>query len=403
MMPGLRFAYLRTVVLVLAVLAQIYLFFRGRRAIRSSRLSEGLQSLAISFLGMAIVLLFGLNLYIMLYPIDWIDPSVAAQISIFYPPAIWGLGSIFSALLLFLSQLGSRLSRIFFAFSNKVPGPTKTASFGKSRRVFLKAGAGSLFAGPLLIAGYGAAYGATDYEVQSVTLPFGQPLLVVQLSDIHAGVFMNQREIRRYADRVQALKPDLFVITGDFISNSVSFLPGCLAEMARVKAPYGTFATLGNHEHWYGENGEIAAIFRHHGIQLLQNSHRLIRTPGGEFAVAGIDDLMNGHPDLERALQGLDSRTPTLLLSHHPEIFPQAAARGIALTLAGHYHGGQIKLKFPGGGISLAHLRTPYPEGLYRIEASRLYVNRGIGTTFTPIRLNALPEITLFNLTSESV
>jgi predicted MPP superfamily phosphohydrolase len=70
----------------------------------------------------------------------------------------------------------------------------------------------------------------------------------------------------------------------------------------------------------------------------------------------------------------------------------------VQLTLSGHYHGGQIKLRLAGEDLSLAHLRTPYPEGLYRIGSSRLYVSRGIGTTFTPVRLNAPPEVTVFHL-----
>ncbi|HVN22331.1 MAG TPA: hypothetical protein VMT71_00055, partial [Syntrophorhabdales bacterium] len=134
-------------------------------------------------------------------------------------------------------------------------------------------------------------------------------------------------------------------------------------------------------------------------ISLLVNAHQVIRGTEGLFAVAGIDDLRTGHPDLEAALQGLRPDIPTLLLSHRPEIFPQAAERRIPLTLAGHWHGGQIKLSLPGVALSLAHLRTRYVEGLFRIGESRLYVNRGIGTTFTPIRLNAPPEITVFQLT----
>ena len=140
-------------------------------------------------------------------------------------------------------------------------------------------------------------------------------------------------------------------------------------------------------------------MFRQHGIVLLTNTHMVIRKEQGPFAVAGIDDLLVGQPDLEGALRGLDVAVPTLLLSHRPEIFPQAAAHGIPLTLAGHWHGGQIELSLPGGAISIAHLRSPYPEGLYRINASRLYVSRGIGTTFTPVRLNAPPEVTVFHLT----
>ncbi len=230
-------------------------------------------------------------------------------------------------------------------------------------------------------------------------MPFGRSLRVVQLTDIHAGVYMTREEIRRYADQVIALQPDLFVLTGDFISNSMVFLPDCMEEMVRVRARYGTFATLGNHERWYGRLGELQKMFRRYRVPLLVNAHQVIKTEQGAFAVAGIDDLRTGHADLEAAVHGLDSAIPTLLLSHRPEIFPQAAARGIPLTLAGHWHGGQIKLSLFGVAISLAHLRTPYPEGLYRINASHLYVSRGIGTTFTPVRLNAPPEVTLFHLT----
>jgi hypothetical protein len=222
---------------------------------------------------------------------------------------------------------------------------------------------------------------------------------VVQLTDIHAGIFMNRRQIRYYVDQVIELQPDLFVLTGDYISNSLSFLPGCVEEMARVRARYGTFATLGNHEHWYGSLIELRTIFERYGIPLLNNEHRVIRTERGSFAVIGIDDLRTGDANLEVALNGLDPAVPGLLLSHRPEIFPRAASLGIPLTLSGHYHGGQIKLGMPGAGVSLAHLRTPYVEGLFRIGAAHLYVSRGIGTTFTPVRLNAPPEITLFNLT----
>ena len=105
------------------------------------------------------------------------------------------------------------------------------------------------------------------------------------------------------------------------------------------------------------------------------------------------------HPDLTGALRGLDAAIPTILLSHRPEIFPLAAAHGVPLTLSGHYHGGQIALALPGLKLSLAHLLSPYPEGLYRLKDSHLYVSRGIGTTFTPIRLNARPEVTLLRLT----
>lgn len=386
-------------ILTLAVLAQVYLFLRARHAIRSSRRSERFKTRTVAAVGAFILLLFVLNLLILYRPIPWVYPPAAAQAGIFYPLAVWALGSIFSALLLLAGQLAGQMARPFVRLCRRLAGRPASASFSGSRRLFLQAGTGGLFAVPLLLCGYGAAYAGRDGAVHNIDLPFGCPLRVVQLTDIHAGIYMNREQMRRYIDEIIALQPDLFVLTGDYISNSLSFLPGCLEEMARVRARYGTLAILGNHEHWYAGLGELQAIFLRFGVPLLQNEHRLIRTDHGAFAVAGIDDLRNGTADLDAALHGLDRTVPTILLSHRPEIFPKAALQDVSLTLSGHYHGGQIKLGRPGAGIGLAHLRTPYPEGLFRIGASRLYVSRGIGTTFTPVRLNAPPEVTLLHLT----
>ena len=399
MIPGLPFGAFRWTILSLAVLSQIYLFFRARRAILSSQRSERFKGRAVGAVGAFLILVFAANLFILYRPIPWVYPPAAAQAGLFYPPAVWGVGSIFSALLLLVVQLFGRLAQPILRLGRRLAGRPESMPFSDGRRLFLQAGAGGLFAVPLLLSGYGAAYAGRNGDVRETTLSFGCPLRVVQLTDIHAGIYMNRKQMRHYTDRAIALQPDLFVLTGDYISNSLSFLPGCLEEMARIRARYGTFAILGNHEHWYADLSELQAIFRRYGVPLLQNENRVIRTGHGFFAVAGIDDLRNGEPDLDAALDGLDPAVPTILLSHRPEIFPRAASCGISLTLSGHYHGGQIKLGRPGAGVSLAQLRTPYSEGLYRSGSSRLYVSRGIGTTFTPVRLNAPPEITLLDLT----
>ena len=388
----------RLTLLVPAVLVQLYLFFRARRAIRSSQRSERFKAWTTRLVGMAIGLLFVVNACIMFKPIPWLDPPAAAQVGLFYPAAIYSLGSIFCALLLLIVQVAGGLGRLVLRLFSGLTDRATPASVDPGRRRFLRAGVGGLAAAPFLLSGYGAAYAAKAYRVQKLNLPFGRRVRVVQLTDIHSGIYMSREEMRRYAEQANALQPDVFVLTGDFISNSMLFLPPCVEEMARVRARYGCFATLGNHEHWYGQPDEVQAVFGRHGIPLLQNSHRVIQTPEGPFAVAGIDDLRSGDPDLPAALRGIAPGIPTILLSHRPEIFPQAAAGGIALTLSGHYHGGQIKLSLPGGDLSIAHLRTPYPEGLYRINDSHLYVSRGIGTTFTPVRLNAPPEVTLLHL-----
>ncbi len=400
MVPSLTFGTLRFIVVSLAVFAQIYLFLRFRQAVVSSGRTPRVKSAAVLLAGSVIALLFAMNIFILVRPVPWVDPPAPVQALLFYLPAVWGFGSILSALLLAAVQVAGSLGR---AIAGRIrrPDPREGQLPADSgRRLFLQAGMGAVAAAPLFLSGYGAAWVGRSHEVCELALPFGVPLRVVQLTDHHAGVYMTRNDLRRYAEAVTALEPDLFVLTGDYVSNSISFLPGCLEEMSRVEARYGTFATLGNHEHWVASPDRLRSVFRQHGVPLLYNAHRVVRTARGSFAVAGIDDMRIGNDDLDAALKGLDPSTPTILLSHRPEIFPEAAAQGIALTLSGHYHGGQIQLSLPGGAkTSLAHLRTPYPEGLYRIGESRLYVSRGIGTTFTPVRLGARPEITVINLT----
>jgi predicted MPP superfamily phosphohydrolase len=399
MKPGVHFGQLSLIISVVAILAQFYLFLRIGQVIRASRRSTLCKSILIGAVGLTIASLFAMNAVILSRRVTWVDPPAVADVILFYFPAVWTFGSIFSALLLGLVQLLRGVGRVIVRCGHGLDRQKSALPVNLQRRRFLQAGVTGLAVAPLILSGYGAAYGSKAYEVRQLTLPFGRALRVAQLTDIHAGVYMTRAEIRRYADQVIALEPDLFVLTGDYISNSMKFLPDCVEEMARVRARYGTFATMGNHERWFGRQSDILAMFRQHRITFLLNAHRIIQTEQGPLAVAGIDDLHSGHPDLASALQGLDSTIPKILLSHRPEIFPLAASHGVPLTLSGHYHGGQIKFGLPGLNLSLVHLLTPYPEGLYRIKDSHLYVSRGIGTTFTPIRLNARPEVTLLRLT----
>ncbi len=399
MKHGVHFGQLRLMISVVAVLAQFYLFFRLRQVVRASRRSRLGKSLLIGAVGLSIAALFAMSAVTLSRPTIWVDPPEVVDVILFYLPAVWTFGSISSALLLGLVQLLRGLGKVAARCGRSLDLRKSALPVNLERRRFLQAGVSGLAVAPLILSGYGAAYGGKAYEVRKLTLPFGRALRVVQLTDIHAGVYMTRAEMRRYAEQVTALEPDLFVLTGDYISNSIEFLPECVEEMARVRARYGTFAAMGNHDRWFGRQSDILAIFRRHRITFLLNAHRVIQTEQGALAVAGIDDLQAGYPDLAGALQGLDATLPTILLSHRPEIFPLAAAHGVPLTLAGHYHGGQIKFGLPGLNLSLAHLLTPYPEGLFRIKDSHLYVSRGIGTTFTPIRLNARPEVTLLRLT----
>lgn len=235
-----------------------------------------------------------MNGYFLARPVAWVDMPIVARALFFYLPAVWGFGSILSAVLLCLTHLAGGLVRLVLRHSRHRVGQEAFLPADPDRRRFLQAGIAGLATAPFLLSGYGAAYSSKASVVRELTLPFGRALRVVQLSDIHAGVYMTPEEIRRYAEQVSALTPDLFVLTGDFISNSLEFLPGCVEELARVRTRYGTFATLGNHENWYGRVSGLRAVFRKYGIPLLVNAHQVIETEQGP--VAGIDDLRTGYP-----------------------------------------------------------------------------------------------------------
>ena len=399
MIFGMPFRVFFWLVFTVALLSQVYLFFRIRSAILASKIPGRRKTALTAFLGAGMFLLFAANAILLFRPVLWIDPPLAAEFVLFDLPAVWTLGGIFAAFLLLVFRLCGGFCRFAFrarpaADAHPLPDPVDGG-----RRRFFRTAAGGLASTPVFATAYGSFHGSKAYEVEELKLSFGCPLRVVQLTDIHAGLHMSREEMRRLAERVNALEPDLCVLTGDYISNSVVFLPGCVEEMARIKARYGVYASIGNHDRWFARAGEVESIFRTNRIPLLVNANQVIQTHRGPFAVAGIDDIISGSPDLDATVQGLAPSIPTILLSHRPEIFPGAAARGIRLTLSGHYHGGQVRLTLPGGSTSLADLRTPYAQGLFRKSDSCLYVSRGIGTTFIPVRLNAPPEITLLNLT----
>lgn len=400
----MRFILLRSIILAILVVSQLYLFVRGDRALQqfpwTSRYRMPLRLVLIGFLlSTSIIYLAFVSRWV---PLE--HPSPLILYAMIYPTAVWSFGSLFSSALLLLAGLGSRCVAWFRAtITESTEAPV--SSYDPSRRIFMQTSLGALATTPILISGYGAAYASNGWEVEEVHLPlssnqaFSPPLKVVQVSDIHSGLFMTPAQMHQCAEAIRRLEPDLFVLTGDFIANSAADLPPCIEEMARVESRYGSFAVLGNHDLWYGKPAQIIVAFEEAGISILHNAHRIVDTGRGPIAIAGIDDLRVGRPDLDGALDGLDPTTPAILLSHRPEIFPRAAARNIALTLSGHYHGGQIKLSALGLSVSLAHLLSPYPEGLYRLGRSHLYVNRGLGTTGTPVRVNVRPEITLFHLT----
>lgn len=217
---------------------------------------------------------------------------------------------------------------------------------------------------------------------------------IAHLSDIHYGLFLSSRSLSRILDLTQAQRPDLIAITGDFVTQSPAFVEPVCEMLARLRAPLGVWAVLGNHDFRSGAE-RLTRALRRQGIVVLRNQRRWIRHGAARFQIAGIDDSRQ-HPDVAAALghsEAVAGAPFRLLLAHNPVELESAARCGVDLVLSGHTHGGQVKLGFA------APLYERYlPAGLLTSGDTQMYVSRGLGKVIVPLRLGAPPELAFLNL-----
>lgn len=219
-------------------------------------------------------------------------------------------------------------------------------------------------------------------------------LRIAFVSDVHAGSCMHERDLVRLFAKVAAREPDLVCLGGDLINTREREILAFRGPLGLLNPPLGVFAVPGNHDHFFGADiGLWEAFLRDCGVQVLVNRGQRVERGGASLWLAGIDDLTEGLPDLEAALDGARGDEPLVLLSHHPDFFFEAAAVGIDVQLSGHTHGGQVRL---GGWSPIRHSRFDWHEGRFELEGAQLYVGRGVGVTFLPVRIGAPPEIPFF-------
>lgn len=213
---------------------------------------------------------------------------------------------------------------------------------------------------------------------------------VMLITDLHAGPFMNRAALREVFDRLQSLQPDLLLLGGDLTTSSVSEMERHRAEFRALRAPLGVFAVLGNHDHYTGDPAAMRAFMEECGVTVLHNRSVTLERDDRRITLCGIDDLHHGEPDLEGALQSTTEDVTTILLSHNPDIFFEAARRGVALVLSGHTHGGQIRI--PGLPVLVRMSRYRLDHGHFEADGSQLVVSRGLGVTGMPVRIACSPE-----------
>jgi uncharacterized protein len=228
-------------------------------------------------------------------------------------------------------------------------------------------------------------------------------LRIGHLSDFHSSAVFTRENIQECVRLMNAQSPDLIVLTGDFVDHSrgtSAYAEMSAQALASLHAPLGVYAVLGNHDYW-SDAKEITAQLEKVGIQVLVNQRRRLTLHGEEYWLLGSDSAWEGHPDLDKLLDGVPETSPTILLVHEPDFVDQAALRGIDLQLSGHSHGGQVRFPFI-GALFLPYLGYKYPMGLYRVAKTWLYTTRGVGVLGSvPFRLFCRPEITILTLASQ--
>ncbi|MBU0656250.1 MAG: metallophosphoesterase [Gammaproteobacteria bacterium] len=216
---------------------------------------------------------------------------------------------------------------------------------------------------------------------------------IVQLTDMHLRPYTQIEHIERAVEKTNALKPDLVVLTGDYVWHDEEDILDLVPVLAKLDARYGIFAVMGNHD-IKTDPVLIEETFAQHGIPVLRNAGLDIQHGNGVMHLAGIDDGWLGKPDIKTTLDSLRGNKPVVLLAHEPDMLDWYAHDSrISLQLSGHTHGGQVQLK-PGKPFIRPYLGRKYVQGLYRVNESWVYTSRGIGSTGLPIRRNCAPEIT---------
>ncbi len=255
----------------------------------------------------------------------------------------------------------------------------------------------------LLVCGYGIVVRRRWFVVKEIEValegldPGLDGYRIAHLSDLHIGTHTPKGWGERWARAANGRTPDLTVVTGDLVSSGTDYHEDIAEIVGGLRARDGVFVTMGNHD-YFGEGEPLVSLLVERGVHVLRNEGVMVEREGRQLFLAGIDDTWTRRDDLDRALHARPDDTTTILLSHDPERFRQAAKRGVSLTLSGHTHGGQIAFPFLGRHFSLSHLTHHFHTGLYRKGGATLYVHPGLGTTGPPMRLGVAPAVVILTL-----
>lgn len=226
---------------------------------------------------------------------------------------------------------------------------------------------------------------------------------IVQVSDFHYADFTEPFFVREMVHRINQLRPDMVLLTGDFVSFGplpISWarkhIHGCAAILSKIECPLH-YAILGNHDYVVGTD-YVAGPLRENGIPVLVNASVALERGGQRIWLAGLGSACSQDADFSGVLRRLPAGEPVVMMAHEPDILPDVARHGgVDLMLSGHTHGGQVRFPFM-PPFHLPEYGRNFLEGMFRMGPTQLYVNRGIGAVGVPFRFRCPPEITVITL-----
>lgn len=394
-------------VILIFVIGQIYWAWRGYRLTAARIVSSG-RRVAVCLTAAAIYASFYAFTFGM-YREPGTPVNLTPQAALTAPFLWWVSSSTVAFMLVIVVAIPqSAAAAVRWLRDRARPGDLKSPP----RREFLGRTALAAAGAPFVAGAYGLLYGRLNLETTTpkIILPklpkAFEGFRICQLSDLHIGPYMSEDAIRKYAAIANEQKADMVVLTGDFVTFDPTTQQAVVSALSGLRAPFGVWGCLGNHDMWTGVEDSITDLFRKANVKMLRGENVAIPSGGESINLIGVDfqsPRRFGPSAPVRNLLGniagrIDRDRVNVLLSHNPDTYDRAAELGIDLSLAGHTHGGQVALEFINPRIAPSRLVTPYVAGHFQKTGGQLYVNRGIGTIFVPIRLGAPPELTVYTL-----
>ena len=244
-----------------------------------------------------------------------------------------------------------------------------------------------------------AMLGFTTHEIRIKGLPREfDGFKIVQLSDLHMNRWYRPKRVCELVRKVNALRPDLVVLTGDFVSRNKADCAPAGKALGGLKTKYGVYAVLGNHDYWTDADAVTEAL-RSSGIDVLFDEKRRITIGKQSIWLVGTDDEWEGEPDYAKAFEGISAKDICIAIAHNPDAVLSMKGRPVSLLLAGHTHGGIINLPGSGPLLSISRLGRRCASGMFTANGVRTYVSRGLGTgAIAHIRFRCPPEVPIFIL-----